>query len=143
MTTTTITRDVIVDLWPLYTAGEASDDTTALVEAFLKKDPEFAATIRGDAAPEALVHPRHDPVSPDAEKRALDRTKGLLRARSALMGLAIFFTLLPMSSYGNDAGLRWMMLRDAPVAAGGAFVLAVACWVGYGGVRRRLRPAGL
>lgn len=40
-----ITRDVISDLWPLYASGEASPDTRALVEAFLREDPEFAQTL--------------------------------------------------------------------------------------------------
>lgn len=29
-----ITREVITDLWPVYTAGKASSDTQALVEDF-------------------------------------------------------------------------------------------------------------
>lgn len=37
-----ITRDIIQDLLPLYLAGEASEDTTALVEEYLKTDPELA-----------------------------------------------------------------------------------------------------
>ena len=38
----TITRDVIYDLLPSYFAGDASDDTRALVEAYFETDPEFA-----------------------------------------------------------------------------------------------------
>jgi len=37
-----ITRDVILDLMPLYLADEVSEDTRALVEKYLKKDPELA-----------------------------------------------------------------------------------------------------
>jgi RNA polymerase sigma-70 factor (ECF subfamily) len=43
---TNATRDVVVDLWPLYVSGEASPDTRALVESFLEKDPEFAERLR-------------------------------------------------------------------------------------------------
>lgn len=41
-----ITPDVIQDLLPLYQAGEVSADTTALVEAYLKTNPELAEIAR-------------------------------------------------------------------------------------------------
>ena len=37
-----VTRDVIYDLLPSYFAGDASDDTRALIEAYFETDPEFA-----------------------------------------------------------------------------------------------------
>jgi anti-sigma factor RsiW len=37
-----VTREVIYDLLPAYFAGDASDDTRALVEAYFETDPEFA-----------------------------------------------------------------------------------------------------
>jgi hypothetical protein len=37
-----ITRNVILDLLPLYLAGEVSADTRALVEKFLETDSELA-----------------------------------------------------------------------------------------------------
>jgi anti-sigma factor RsiW len=37
-----VTRDVVYDLLPSYFAGDASDDTRALVEAYFETDPEFA-----------------------------------------------------------------------------------------------------
>jgi anti-sigma factor RsiW len=37
-----VTRNVILDLLPLYLAGETSADTIALVENYLKTDPELA-----------------------------------------------------------------------------------------------------
>lgn len=36
-----VTRNVILDLLPLYLAGETSADTAALVESYLKVDPEL------------------------------------------------------------------------------------------------------
>jgi len=41
-----ITRDVVQDLLPLYLAGEASEDTVALVEAYLEIDAEMAEIAR-------------------------------------------------------------------------------------------------
>lgn len=37
-----VTRNVILDLLPLYLAGEVSQDTQALVETYLKTDQELA-----------------------------------------------------------------------------------------------------
>jgi hypothetical protein len=36
-----VTRDVIYDLLPTYFAGDASEDTRALIDAFFASDPEF------------------------------------------------------------------------------------------------------
>ena len=36
-----ITRDVILDLMPLYLADEVSEDTKRLVKEYLEKDPEL------------------------------------------------------------------------------------------------------
>jgi len=37
-----ITRDVIIDLLPLYFSGEASTDTKDLVETYFDQNPDFA-----------------------------------------------------------------------------------------------------
>lgn len=44
-----VTRSVILDLLPLYLAGEASADTAALVENYLSTDPELAAMAKQGA----------------------------------------------------------------------------------------------
>ena len=41
-----VTRDVILDLLPLYLAGEASADTQALVNDHLKHDQDLAQLAR-------------------------------------------------------------------------------------------------
>ncbi len=38
-----ITRNVILDLLPLYLADEASEDTRVLVEGYLETDPDLAS----------------------------------------------------------------------------------------------------
>ena len=37
-----ITRDVILDLLPLYLAGEVSDDSRALIKHYLESEPVLA-----------------------------------------------------------------------------------------------------
>lgn len=40
-----ITRNVILDLLPLYLAGEASEDTRKLIEERMETDPEFSELV--------------------------------------------------------------------------------------------------
>ena len=41
-----ITREIILDLLPVYLSGEASPATRSLVEEYMKQDPELARRIR-------------------------------------------------------------------------------------------------
>lgn len=41
-----ITRNVILDLLPLYVADEVSSDTKILIQEYLEKDPELANIIK-------------------------------------------------------------------------------------------------
>ena len=90
-----LSRDVVSDLWVVYRSGEASADTVALVEAFLKDDPEFEQLI-WRAEKEEPVAPTVGPA-PEVMMRALNETRRRLRTQRVLMGLAIFFTLVPFS----------------------------------------------
>ena len=96
-----ITRDVISDLWPLYASGEATEDTRALVESFLADNPgcvaEFEATVALPAADGA--------IAPDAEARALGRTKELMRGGRWLRGVqsvAVVLTVLALVRFYAD-----------------------------------------
>ena len=40
-----VTRNVILDLLPLYLAGEASDDTRKLIEERMKTDPDLSELV--------------------------------------------------------------------------------------------------
>ena len=62
-----VTREVIYDLLPSYFAGDASDDTRALVEAYFETDPEFA---RMAARFQTIVGERQRPgAAADARER--------------------------------------------------------------------------
>jgi len=49
-----ITKDVILDLLPLYLAGEVSEDTTALVKKYLESDSELADIAKEMAKADSL-----------------------------------------------------------------------------------------
>ncbi|MBI1789225.1 MAG: hypothetical protein HYR60_16960 [Acidobacteria bacterium] len=127
---------------PVYLAGEASADTVALVEEFLQQDRDLARTMeawRANPLPELPIALR-----PTQEKETLDMTKRLLRWRGALMGLAMFLTLLPLSFRFDGGRLTWRFLQDLPPeATAGVLSAAVACWSGFLYVRSRLQGTGL
>ncbi|HTS60680.1 MAG TPA: hypothetical protein VMH28_01580 [Candidatus Acidoferrales bacterium] len=137
-----ITPNVIHDLLPAYLAGEASADTVALVEEFLRLDPDFARTVealRANPLPEVSAGLR-----PTHEKETLNMTKQLLRWRGVLMGFAIFLTMLPMSFRFANGRITWTFLEEAPPQETAAVCLAaLVCWAGFLYVRRRLRSTGL
>ena len=98
---TKITRNVISDLWPVYASGEATEDTRVLVEDFLADHPECVAEFE---APVAL--PAADSaIAPDAEARALARTKELMRGGRWLHGIrlvALVLTALALVRFYAD-----------------------------------------
>lgn len=137
-----VTRQIVKDLLPLYVSGEASPDSRALVESFLRDDQELSRLADALRA-EELSPARGAPAPPDVGRAALLRTKGLLRRRTWLLALAIFFSGLPLSCVVDDSGLRFLLLRDAPAAGAASLVVAAALWIAFGVTARRLRVTGL
>jgi predicted anti-sigma-YlaC factor YlaD len=136
-----VTREVILDLLPVYLAGEASPATRALIEEHMEQDPELAQRIRlqwadnlGKIAPSALP--------PDLELRSLRRTRALIGWQKWLFGFGIAFTAIALTSEISFQGSRiefHFLMRDFPAQFGSFAVLAIACWIGYYSLRRRLR----
>jgi ferric-dicitrate binding protein FerR (iron transport regulator) len=134
-----VTRDVITDLWPVYESGEASADTRALVDDFLRGDPELAAELR---RAETAVLPPAPTLPAEHARQALARTQRLVRRGQWLLGLALFFTLLPMA--GIQTGrVRWALWWDFPAGAVASLVVASILWIACVAHRRRLRVIGL
>jgi hypothetical protein len=137
------TRDVVIDLLPLYFSGEASADTQRLVEAHFAQDAEFGRTARAIAGRVGAA--AAGPGSLDAlkEKTALTRTRDKLRHRNQLLGFAIAYTLMPLSFMVYDGHVRWIMLRDNPKMAMMFMVAGLGCWLAYAILGRRVRQSGL
>lgn len=142
-----VTRDVVTDLLLVYLAGEASADTSALVEEFASNDAEIRRLI-DEQKKEAIgakkpwkgtgVTP-----SPDLEVRTLARTKTMLTRRSWYLALAMMFTGLPFSFVFGSGRIAWMMVRDQPAMAGLCWAMALAFWMARFLMNRRLRITGL
>ncbi len=75
-----ITRNVILDLLPLYLAGEVSADTRTLVREYLETDPELAeigkksATELPDDVPIPLIKENKMEAYKEAQRLILRRT---------------------------------------------------------------------
>jgi predicted anti-sigma-YlaC factor YlaD len=137
-----VTREVILDLLPVYLSGEASPATRTLVEEHIKQDAELAQRIRlllADDFPKSLP-----PVlPPEVELRSLRRTRRLLGWQKWVFGLGIAFSALSLSNeFSFESGhLRefHFLLRDYPAEFGPCLVLGLACWIAYFSIRRHLR----
>lgn len=137
-----VTREVILDLLPIYLAGEASPATRALIEEYLKQDAELAERIRLQWA-ESLATAVPSALPPDLELRSFRRTRNLLGWQKWLFGLGICFTALSFTSEisFHDGRIKefHFLIRDFPAQFGTFVVLALVCWAGYYTIRRRLR----
>jgi anti-sigma factor RsiW len=129
-----VTRDVVKDLLAVYLAGEASGDTRALVEDWLRSDPELAAQV--DHA-RRLELPAVAAPAPTVERRALDRTRRYLRWRSVVLGAAIYFSSLPFSVTFDSQGFSGLLLHDW---SGRAVAISIAAvfWAVFWRMSRRL-----
>src|SRR5882672_10021869 len=107
-----VSRDVVMDLIPLYLEGDVSADTRALVESYLKTDPELAADVTAARAT-SLGLPATRP--PTAEKQALDATRELLKSRTSTLVVATLFTVLPLTFAFRGTTITFFLIRDAPV----------------------------
>lgn len=105
-----ITRDVILDLLPLYLADEVRPDTRALMEKYLETDPELATIAKQSAKNMDLPQAQDIPIPLTKEDKmdAFEKAKRLQFQRTliwaglialgilSLLGLALlaFFMLV-------------------------------------------------
>jgi len=117
-----ITRSVIVDIWAVYASGEASADTRALVEEFLRGDPELAQQLRHDPALPAVAAP----LPADHEVRALTSTRRRLRGLPGLLFLAMMFSMMAFGRIVADTSWDVSPRNFIAVAS-----MAGVCWTAY------------
>ena len=131
-----VTRDVVMDLWPLYLAGEASQDSRDLIDEFLKQDKEFA-DMRAKNDDRNPLKPGDIALPPDLEARSFARTRRALQGRSVFRILALAFTGLGIVRLFAD----WPFDKTSPLNALGTLAVAVVFWVAFLVHRKYLQAA--
>jgi hypothetical protein len=132
-----VTRNVILDLLPLYFAGEVSADTKALVDEFLQTDPDFARMSQRFDSIVKLRGAR--PADDTGERRALQQTRALLRYRNQSIGLAVGYSLAPFAFVFRNQRIEWILFQEKPAIAIAFAATAVACWIAAYVIGRRVR----
>lgn len=142
-TTMNVTREVMNDLLTLYLAGEASADTRALVESRIASDPALRQEVEAARGAGAAPPETEPPADAEAEKRTLDATRQLLKARTSTLVVAVVFTILPLSLVTDGTRISFLLIRDAPVIGIAWWTTAAVLWTCHVFVRRRLGVSGL
>lgn len=81
-----VTKEVVLDLLPLYLAGEVSEETAALVKDYLESDPKLAET--------AKEMEKEDPLSKETAMKTDQEAKKWMTIR--ILGLATIVGLVIM-----------------------------------------------
>ena len=134
-----VSREVILDLLPLYVAGEASRDSAALVEEYLLRDPELAA--RAQALRNESGIPAGAPV-PDLELATIRRARRVIGALRWLLALGTSLSALSLAMHATFRDGRLVdfnfVIRDYPWLWV-PLVIGAGCLAAYFVLRGRLR----
>ena len=137
-----IPKEVILDLLPVYLAGEASPATRAWLEEYLAQDPKLADQVRRQRT--ESLDPALPPLPPELELRALRRTRRVMALQRWLFGLGIAFSAAALSFQISYPPFSFrLLLLDYPAQLGPCLAAGAACWTAYFLLRRRLRATRL
>lgn len=89
-----ITRDIVLDLLPLYLAGEATADSRSAVESFLAEDSELAQTVKEMEIPR--MHEVPKAISKEAELEAYKKANMLTTIRTIVLSVILAGTFLAL-----------------------------------------------
>lgn len=139
------TENIIIDLLPLYLEGEASTDSVNMIEQYFAEHPEFANRAQNfklnsiNTADPALI-------TEEDEMQDLKKTKRVLKLRSFIFGLAIFFSAIPFTfgdvSWAQEEGVHWLW-KNYPEGALICGFIALILWGAYAWLHKRLKVVGL
>ena len=96
-----IPKAVILDLLPAYLAGEASPETVALVDEYLKTDLVLAWRVQSKFT-ENLSNRNLSQVPAELELVSIRRTKQLIRSQVRILVSALTFTFVAVGA-GMDS----------------------------------------
>ncbi len=123
-----IHRNIILDLLPAYIAGEASEESRALVEEFAREDPETARLIRTGVLDSDAISPKI--ATPDElEMKTMKRIRSSIRRQMLFVALATTAILMvPLAAMTLTNEVNWnlfdfVVMGALLLGAGLAFVL--------------------
>lgn len=99
-----ITRNVILDLLPLYVANEVSADTRALIEEYLETDTELAKVAKQLSAMEKPgVVPV--PLTKDDNMKSYRKAKRLIMVHTIILAtvISVIFFILVLVAFFSSA----------------------------------------
>jgi hypothetical protein len=95
-----VTKNVILDLLPLYLANEASDDSRILIKQYLETDPEMASMMEQSTE---LGLPADIPISLSEENKmeAYKEAKKYMFWRTVFLVTIVSVALLAFVAFGT------------------------------------------
>ena len=133
-----IPKEVILDLLPVYLAGEASPATRVWLEEYLAQDPELAAQVHRQRT--GTFDQPLPSLPPELELRALRRTRRMMTLLRWLFGLGMAFSASALAVEISFRPFKTrLLLLDYPAQLGPCLAAGLACWTAYFVLRRRLR----
>lgn len=124
-----VSRDVILDLLPVYLANEASEDTRVLVEQFLADDPTLAKLVeRSNQNPWDGEIPI--PLNKEHEMKSFEKTKQLLFQQKLFLALAVASTLMLAAFRFDSEGVEWLWI-NSPEIAWALVIIAAIFWTAF------------
>ena len=118
-----VTRDIISDLYVLYSSGDATPDSRRLVEEFLAQDPDLASSLKETGGTIPILPA---PLPPAHELKTLDRIKRRLSGPLWLMQFAIVMSCFAFGRIVSDTSFD-VSPRNFIITA----VLAVCMWIAF------------
>jgi hypothetical protein len=102
-----VPRNVILDLLPSYIAGEASEESRALVEEFAQDDPQIARLIRTQTLESAEI-PSNITAPDDLELKTMKRVRRSIRLQMLYVALATASILMvPLMAMMSSDEVNW------------------------------------
>ena len=134
----TVTKDVVIDLLPVYLSGEASADTSRLVEEFLQQDRDLAERVRNQWT-KALSAGPPAAIAPDLELRSLRQAHVQIWSQIVLFGVmvAALAALFAMKFTFGPGGMQESHAH--PLAPWGLLAILAVCGTAFLRLRLGLR----
>jgi anti-sigma factor RsiW len=87
-----VSREIVLDLLPLYVSGEAREETIAAVEEYLREDPELAERVTGMDLRRFGDVPR--PISKEVEMEAYKKANWVNAVRTIVLAVVLSGSML-------------------------------------------------